>query len=38
MIIRATYAYPFQGFRFIAGGVTMGKGYALTAATAFQVE
>ncbi len=38
MIIRATYDYPFQGFRFIAGGAALGKGYALTAATAFQVE
>ncbi len=38
MIIRASYAYPFQGFRFIASGPTLGKGYALTAATAFQVE
>ncbi len=38
MIIRASYAYPFQGFRFIAGAGTIGKGYALTAATAFQVE
>jgi Flp pilus assembly protein TadG len=38
MVIRASYAYPFQGFRFVAGGTAMGKGYALTAATAFQVE
>jgi len=38
MIIRASYAYPFSGFRFIAGTAALGKGYALTAATAFQVE
>ncbi len=38
MIIRASYAYPFQGFRFVAGQAPLGKGYALTAATAFQVE
>jgi Flp pilus assembly protein TadG len=38
MIIRATYAYPFQGFRFIAGTAALGKGYNLSAATAFQVE
>ena len=38
VIIRASYAYPFQGFRFIGGGAVLGKGYALTAATAFQVE
>ena len=38
MIIRATYAYPFQGFRFISGNPNMGTNYAVTAATAFQVE
>jgi Flp pilus assembly protein TadG len=38
MIIRATYQYPFQGFRIIAGTATIGRDYAVTAATAFQVE
>jgi len=38
MIIRATYAYPFMGFRFTAGTAAMGKAYTMSAATAFQVE
>jgi Flp pilus assembly protein TadG len=38
MVIRATYDYPFQGFRFISGSASLGKNYAVTAATAFQVE
>lgn len=38
MVIRATYNYPFQGFRFIAGTASLGRGYAMTAATAFEVE
>jgi Flp pilus assembly protein TadG len=38
MIIKATYDYPFQGFRFIASSATLGKDMTLSASTAFRVE
>ncbi len=38
MLIRATYDYPFQGFRIIAGSTAQGKNITLSASTAFRVE
>jgi Flp pilus assembly protein TadG len=38
MLMRATYDYPFQGFRIIAGSTTQGKNITLSASTAFRVE
>jgi Flp pilus assembly protein TadG len=38
MLMRATYEYPFQGFRFIAGSTSLGKDIKLSASTAFRVE
>jgi Flp pilus assembly protein TadG len=38
VIIKASYAYPFQGFRFIAGSASIGKDITLSASTALRVE
>jgi TadE-like protein len=38
MIVKATYAYPFTGFRFISGSTLIGKDIGLSASTAFRVE
>jgi Flp pilus assembly protein TadG len=38
MLVRASYAYPFKGFRFISGSTLIGKDIGLTASTAFRVE
>ena len=38
MLIRATYEYPFQGFRIMSGFVSQGKDITLSASTAFRVE
>jgi Flp pilus assembly protein TadG len=38
MIVKATYAYPFMGFRFISGSSLIGKDIGLSASTAFRVE
>jgi Flp pilus assembly protein TadG len=36
--ITGTYPYPFQGFRFIAGGTLWGANLQLAVSTAFRVE
>jgi Flp pilus assembly protein TadG len=38
MVVNATYDYPFQGFRIIAGTALIGKDVKLSASTAFRVE
>ncbi len=38
MLVRATYDYPFTGFRFISGSTLIGKDIGLSASTAFRVE
>lgn len=37
-VVRATYEYPFTGFRFVAGSTAFGKNITLSASTAFRVE
>jgi Flp pilus assembly protein TadG len=36
--VTATYPYPFQGFRFVAGGVLWGANQQLAVSTTFRVE
>jgi Flp pilus assembly protein TadG len=38
MLVRASYVYPFTGFRFISGSTLIGKDIGLSASTAFRVE
>ena len=38
LVIKVTYAYPFKGYRVLAGTVAHGRDLNLSAATAFRVE